>query len=96
MYDSLKDKQVDDDLLKMDKKINKCWEMTQEAEKWFGDYFSYEHIFKNHIEYQRAEYIDDGFFIKVHSDKFELGNEDGVLKTANTIQELYEKSKEYF
>lgn len=46
--------------------------MNDENKKIFDKEFGIEHIKQNCVIYQRADYIEDGEFIKDYSDRFEL------------------------
>jgi len=83
---------------------NKVWELTEENEIIFNRRFGVEHIVEGDheepcIEYQRAEYVEDGEYIKVFSDRFELwsipqyGGEEDILCKKDTIDEIIDYYK---
>lgn len=76
---------------------NPVWSMTPENSNLFSSKFSYETIHEGdycepHINYQGAEYIDNGFSIEVYSDRFELHEEELVF-TATTINDILDYYK---
>lgn len=80
---------------------NKNWLMNEENRKLFDKCFGIEHIKseENCIKYQRAEYIEDGEYIQVHSDRFELwhipqyGGEESLLFSHIELDKLMDYYK---
>ena len=84
--------------------MNEVWELTEENKKVFNINFSHEILNdgdngKQYNEYQKREYIEDGCFIKVYSDRFELweipqyGGEPYMYDTYQNINDLINEFK---